>query len=158
MVVPKKSEINDWPDLKGKAITTTTGGTPSIWLKGCMPDVQQMLFDNTANSLAALKQGRAVAFPQDVTLLLGLAAKDSSIKIVGHSVARGPFGIGVKLDNTEMATWANDAIQDLRKNDFFYKSLQKWLSADTLAEFSTAVPRPDHELSYAGAENLYQCN
>jgi len=159
MLVPADSTIKDWPDIKGKTITTTNGGTQSIWLQKCMPDVHQMLFDNTADSLSALKQGRAVAFPQDMTLLVGIVAKDPSLKIVGHSVARGPFGVGVKLDNKPLADWFSAAIAEMTKVDFFWKTLMKWVPKDTLEEFKTAVPRPGQApISYKEAEDIYKCD
>ena len=159
MLVPKESTIKDWPDIKGKTITTTNGGTQSIWLQKCMPDVHQMLFDNTADSLSALKQDRAVAFPQDLTLLVGIVTKDPSLKIVGHSVARGPFGVGVKLDNKALAAWFNAAIAEMTKEDFFWKTLTKWVPPDALAEFKTAVPRPAQTpISYKEAEDIYKCD
>ena len=103
MLVPKSSTISDWGDLRGKTVTTTSGGTQSIWLKKCMPNVKQLLFDNTADSLAALKEGRAVAFPQDMTILAGITSKDPSLKIVGHTILRAPVGIGMKLGNNAAA-------------------------------------------------------
>jgi len=159
MLVPMSSTIKDWPDIKGKTITTTSGGTQSIWLKKCMPDVQQMLFDNTADSLAALKQGRAVAFPQDLTLLVGIVIRDPTLKIVGHSVARGPFGVGVKLDNKAFAAWLNAAIADMTKRDFFWTTLAKWVPKDELGQFTSAVPRPGQPpISYKEAEDIYKCD
>lgn len=159
MIVPKASAIKDWSDIKGKAVTTTSGGTQSIWLTKCMPDVQQMLFDNTADSLAALKQGRALAFPQDLTLLVGIVTKDSSYKIVGHSVARGPIGIGVKLGNKELIDWFDAAIADMAKDDFFWKTLSNWVPKEELSAFATAVPRPNAKaITYTGAEDIYKCD
>ena len=159
MLIPNDSTIRDWPDIEGKTITTTNGGTQSIWLQKCMPNVHQMLFDNTADSLSTLKQGRAVAFPQDLTLLVGIVTKDPSLKIVGHSVARGPFGVGVKVDNKPLAEWFNAAITEMTKEDFFWKTLTKWVPKDALAEFKTAVPRPGQTpISYKEAEDIYKCD
>ncbi len=159
LLVPKSSPIKDWPDLHGKTVTTTSGGTPSIWLSKCMPGVQQQLFDNTADSLAALKQERAVAFPQDITLLVGITNKDPSLKIVGHSVARGPFGVGMKLDDAAMATWVDAAIADMRKQDFFWTTLARWVPKQDLAQFNGAVPRPGtSRISYQEAADIYKCD
>lgn len=159
MLVPKSSTITDWSDIRGKTITTTSGGTQSIWLTKCMPDVKQLLFDNTADSLAALKQGRAVAFPQDMTLLVGITSKDPTLKIVGHSVARGPIGIGMKLGDKAAAAWADAAIADMVKHDFLWTTLAKWIPKGDLAEFDNSVPRPGHaEMSYKEAEDIYKCD
>jgi polar amino acid transport system substrate-binding protein len=159
MIVPKASPIKGWADIKGKTVTTTSGGTQNIWLNKCMPDVKQTLFDNTADSLATLKQGRAEAFPQDLTLLVGIVAKDPSLKIVGESVARGPIGIGVKFGNQPLIDWLDAAIADMAKDDFFWTALAKWVPKDDLGPFEGAVPRPKSPaFSYAGAEDIYKCN
>ena len=107
-----------------------------------MPDVQVLPFDNTADSLAALKQGRAVAYAQDVTLLVGIVAKDPSLTIVADSEVRGPLNIGMKFGDTALNAWANAAIAELTKEDFFWKTLQKWVPADAIEGFKDAVPRP----------------
>lgn len=158
MIVPKDSTVQDWADLKGKNVTTTIGGTPSIWLKTCMPDVNQLLFDNTASSVQALKQGRAVAFPQDVTLLVGLTAKDPSLKIVGSGVVKGPFGVGMKLDDSDFGAWVNAAIAKMRDEDFFWTALKRWIPENAIEDFKDAVPRPSRAaLTYAGTEDIYRC-
>ncbi len=159
LLVPQGSPIKDWGDLKGKTITTTSGGTQSIWLTKCMPDVKQLLFDNTADSLSALKQGRAVAFPQDLTLLVGIVTKDPTLKIAGHSVARGPFGVGVKLDNKALAAWFDAAIAEMTKEDFFWQALARHVPKEALDQFKAAVPRPGQPaISYKEAEDIYACD
>jgi len=158
MIVPKDSTIKGWADVRGKTVTTTSGGTPAIWLTKCMPDVHQLLFDNTADSISALNDGRAVAYSQDMTLLVGITSKNPSFKIVGEGVARGPFGVGIKLGNEELIRWVNAALADMTKEDFFWKSLQQWVPKDDLASFSNAVPRPGRpSISYAEANDIYKC-
>lgn len=158
MIVPKSSSIKSWADVKGKTVTTTTGGTPSIWLTKCMPGVHQLLFDNTADSISAVNDDRAVAYSQDMTLLVGITAKNPAFKIVGEGVASGPFGVGVKLGNEELTKWADAAIAQMTKEDFFWKSLQRWVPKDDLSSFANSVPRPGRPaISYAEANDIYKC-
>ncbi len=158
MVVPNTSKITGWSDLPGQTITTTTGGTPSIWLDRCMKDVRQLLFDNTADSIAALKQGRAVAYAQDITLLVGIVAKDHSLKIVGNSEVRGPINVGMRLDDAALGAWVDAAIDQMTAADFFWKALTKWVPADVLPLFADAVPRPGgRQILNAEADDIYKC-
>jgi len=158
MIVPKDSSIKSWADVRGKTVTTTTGGTPAIWLSKCMPSVHQLLFDNTADSISALNDGRAVAYSQDMTLLVGITSKNPAFKIVGEGVARGPFGVGIKLGNGELTKWVNAAIAQMTKRNFFWKSLQKWIPKDDLSAFVKSVPRPGRPpISYAEANDIYKC-
>lgn len=158
MIVPKDSTIKSWKDVKGKTVTTTTGGTPAIWLTKCMPDVHQLLFDNTADSISALNDGRAVAYSQDMTLLVGITAKNPAFKIVGEGVARGPFGVGIKLGDEPLTKWVNAALAQMTKGDFFWKSLQRWVPKDDLSSFASSVPRPGHPaISYEEANDIYKC-
>ncbi len=158
MIVPLASKLTSWADLKGQTLTTTTGGTPSIWMDRCMKDVHQLLFDNTADSIAAVKQGRAVAYAQDITLLVGIVAKDHSLKIVGDTQVRGPINVGMKLDNAALGAWVDGAIDTMTTADFFWKSLAKWVPADVLPIFADAVPRPGgRKILNAEADDIYKC-
>ncbi len=158
MVAPLATKIANWADLKGQTITTTTGGTPAIWLDRCMKDVHQLVFDNTADSIAAVKQGRAVAYAQDITLLVGIVAKDHSLKIVGDSEVRGPINVGVKLDNAALGAWLDASIDAMTVADFFWKDLSKWVPADVLPLFTDAVPRPGgRTILNSEADDIYKC-
>ena len=159
MIVPKNSTVANWSDVKGKTVTTTTGGTPAIWMGKCMSDVQVLPFDNTADSLAALKQGRAVAYAQDINLLVGIVSKDPSLKIVGDSEVRGPLNFGLKLGDTELKAWADAAVAEMTKADFFWTSLQKWIPASEIQGFTDAVPRPGgRQITNDEANDIYKCH
>jgi polar amino acid transport system substrate-binding protein len=158
MVAPLATKIGNWADLKGQTITTTTGGTPAIWMDRCMKDAHQLVFDNTADSIAAVKQGRAVAYAQDITLLVGIVAKDHSLKIIGDSEVRGPINVGMKLDNAALGAWLDESIDTMTSSDFFWKDLTKWVPADVLSLFTDAVPRPGgRTILNSEADDIYKC-
>jgi hypothetical protein len=64
----------------------------------------------------------------------------------------------MKLGDTVRETWANAAITEMTKEDFFWKILQKWVPTDAIDGFKDAVPRPGgRQISNAEANDIYKC-
>lgn len=149
MLVPQDSPISGWADLKGRQVITIKGSTGSLWLTQCMPDVQQLPFEQTSEALTALTQKRAVAFAQDDTLLVDLAAKNKSTKVVGDVKADSPWGMGVRKGDTAMAGWVNAAISKMQTEDQFWAAFQAAVTDQKVQqEFSKVIPRPGNDLGY----------
>jgi polar amino acid transport system substrate-binding protein len=149
MLVPQDSSIAAWTDVKGQQVITIKGSTGSLWLTQCMPDVQQLPFEQTSEALTALTQKRAVAFAQDDTLLVDLAAKNKATKVVGDVKADSPWGMGVRKGDTAMAGWVNAAIKKMQTEDQFWVAFQAAVKDQKVRqEFSKVIPRPGNDLSY----------
>jgi polar amino acid transport system substrate-binding protein len=149
MLVAKASSIKEARDLAGKTVTTIKGSVYDIYFRNCVPQATVLPFEQTADALAALNQGRAQAFMQDDTLLVDLAKKNSNLKMVGSGVAAGPWGIGLRLEDKALQEWVNAALAEMQKEDFNWKNFQRWIpDRDSQQKFTKAVPRPGQRLEY----------
>jgi polar amino acid transport system substrate-binding protein len=157
LLAPKNSSITSFDQLAGKSVITTTGATASIWLSQCMKNVKQQLFTETSQALTALNQNRGVAFAQDDTLLLDLAAKNPSLKVVGDAKADSPWGMGVRKGDAQMLAWVNGALAHMQKTDFFWTDFRKTVTdASVQQQFAKYVPRPGSNLTYPSGSTT-QC-
>lgn len=149
MLVPQGSAIGGWDDLDGKQVITIKGSTASLWLTQCKPDVKQVPFEQTSEAVTALTQNRAVAFAQDDTLLVDLAAKNKATKVVGDVKADSPWGMGVRKGDKAMADWVNAALKKMQDEDVFWTDFKKTVGDSKIQqEFEKVLPRPGNELSY----------
>jgi polar amino acid transport system substrate-binding protein len=156
LLVPKDGPIASFADVANKSVITTNGSTASLWLSQCMKDVKQVPFGQTSEALTALNQDRGVAFAQDDTLLLDLAAKNSDLKVVGDAKAGSPWGMGVRKGDTAMLNWVNGAIKQMQTEDFFWTEFQKTVTDSSVQQFAEFVPRPGNNLTYPTGSTL-QC-
>jgi polar amino acid transport system substrate-binding protein len=149
LLVPKNSSISSFDQLAGKSVISITGATASLWLTQCMKNVKQVLFGQTSEALAALTQNRGVAFAQDDTLLLDLAAKNPNLKVVGDAKADSPWGMGVRKGDAAMLAWVNAALAHMQTDDYFWTEFQKTVTDTTVQQqFAKYVPRPGNSLTY----------
>jgi polar amino acid transport system substrate-binding protein len=155
LLVAKSSGINNFSQLSGKSVITITGATASLWLTQCMKDVNQVLFTDTSQALTALTQNRGVAFAQDDTLLLDLAAKNKSLQVVGDAKADSPWGMGVRKGDASMLAWTNAALAHMQTADFFWTRFQKTVTdASVQQQFAKYVPRPGNSLTYPSGTTM----
>jgi polar amino acid transport system substrate-binding protein len=149
MLVPKDSGVSSFDQLAGKSVITIKGTTASIWLTQCNKDAHQLAFDQTSEALTALKQNRGVAFAQDDTLLVDLAAKNSGMKVVGDAKADSPWGMGFRKGDVATRSWVDGALKKMQQDDYFWTEFQKTVTDKTVQQqFEKFVPRPGNTLAY----------
>jgi polar amino acid transport system substrate-binding protein len=157
LLVPTDSAVAGFGDLAGQPVISTSGATASLWLTQCAKDAEQVLFGQTSEALTALKQKRGVAFAQDDTLLIDLAAKNKEFKVVGDAKAGSPWGMGVRKGDAATLSWVDGAIKQMQTEDFFWAQFQKTVTdSEIQQQFAKFVPRPDNTLSYPQGPTL-QC-
>lgn len=149
MLVPNNSPITSFDQLAGKTVITIKGTTASIWLSQCNKSVKQVQFDQTSQALTSLQQNRGVAFAQDDTLLVDLAATHHDMKVVGDAKADSPWGMGVRKGDKAMLNWVNAALKKMQQDDYFWGQFQKAVTDPaTQQQFAKFVPRPGNDLKY----------
>lgn len=155
LLVAKNSGITNFSQLAGKPVITISGATASLWLTQCVKTAKQVLFTDTSQALTALTQGRGVAFAQDDTLLLDLAAKNPSLHVVGDAKAASPWGMGVRKGDNAMRAWVNAALAHMQAKDFFWNDFTKTVTDTTVQQqFAKFVPRPGHSLAYPASSTM----
>jgi glutamate transport system substrate-binding protein len=123
LVKADNKKIKSEKDLVGQPVCSVTGSTPAAKLAelGAKP----LLTDTYTNCLEPLRSGAVVAVSTDNVILAGLAAQnEGEFKIVGKPFTEEPYGIGLKLDDTQFRNFINDALEKSYKDGSYRKAWQ----------------------------------
>jgi glutamate transport system substrate-binding protein len=134
MVKADNTTINGVNDLKGKTIATEANSTAVLALQQQVPDAKPLLFQEDAQCVAAVKQGRAEAYVLDQSILISTASQDPSVKVVGEPFTKEPYGIGLPRDDAAAKQFVNDWLQKVYADGSWAKLWQ--------ATVGTAVKSP----------------
>ena len=61
-----------------------------------------------------LQQGQVDAISTDDAVLKGLAKQDPTVDVVGDSIAKEPYGIGVNKDHPDLVRFVNGVLEKIR--------------------------------------------
>lgn len=108
--------------------------------------------------MKALKAGRAVAFAEDSTLLLGLTLNDDSLKIVGEDEAETPWGIGIRQGDAASKKWVDATLADLKQKDTLWNIFSQVVDdQEAVQAFAENMPRPDQNVVASDQDTLSDC-
>lgn len=95
-ILTKKDDntVHTVADLNGKNVVTQSSSTAAQALAAQAPRAEVTLFGTNDECLAAVRQGRADAYVIDQALLIGAAARNSDMKVVGPTITEELYGIG----------------------------------------------------------------
>jgi polar amino acid transport system substrate-binding protein len=129
-------KINGLDDFCGKTIALQRGTTQDDVAKAqeakCKTagkPLKVLKFDRDTEALLQVKQGRAVADMNDFPVA-AYNAKTSGggndFEVVGEQIEAGPYGIGVRKDDTQIRDALQKALQAIIDNGEYAKVLDKW--------------------------------
>ena len=121
LVKADNKKIKTEADLVGKQVCSVTGSTPAAKLAeiGALP----LLTDTYSNCLEPLRSGAVVGVSTDNVILAGLAAQnEGEFKVVGKPFTKEPYGIGLKLDDTDFRTYVNSVLTKSYKDGSYKKA------------------------------------
>ncbi|HUC62995.1 MAG TPA: transporter substrate-binding domain-containing protein [Alphaproteobacteria bacterium] len=127
IMVPKSSHYKDWEQLKGKKVCLIQG---SFYNKELQEKygIEPVAFKGTAEAYSALKDGNCVGMAYDDTALYGQVQlpewKDYEVPFKSIDVV--PWGLAVKLGETNFANFMSKTITDWHKTGFIIKLEKKW--------------------------------
>jgi glutamate transport system substrate-binding protein len=132
LVLADNEDITSEDDLVGQPVCSVTGSTPAANLKELGAEVLET--DTYSNCLEPLRSGKVVAVSTDNVILAGLAAQnEGEFKVVGEPFTQEPYGIGVKLDDTDFRMFINDVLEEAYEDGRYEEA---WNStAGTVLEF-----------------------
>lgn len=110
----KGSGIDSFQALSGKRVCAVSGTTSLAKLYELNPPPQVSGAATWTDCLVMLQQGQVDAISTDDVVLRGLAHQDPTVDVVGESVAVEPYGIGVKLENTDLVRFVNGVLEKIR--------------------------------------------
>jgi len=98
-------------DLAGKPVCTVAGSTSEANIAEYTDQVTALA--GYAECLPLVSSGQVVALTTDNVILAGLAdGSNGEFEVVGAPFTEEPYGIGLKLDDTDFREFINDVLQE----------------------------------------------
>jgi glutamate transport system substrate-binding protein len=108
---PEKIEGPD--DLAGKTVCSVEGSTPAQNIRDNYPEAQLTTYDVYSKCADDLKNGNVQAVTTDNVILTGLiAGSPDDFELVGNPFTEEPYGVGLKLGDTEFRNFINDVLEE----------------------------------------------
>ena len=108
MVKADNTTIDSVDDLNGKTVATEANSTAVLALQQFAPQANPLLFQEDAQCVAAVQQGRAEAYVLDQAILISDASTNPAVKVVGQPFTHEPYGIGLTRDDPAAKAFVND--------------------------------------------------
>ena len=125
--------IKTLADLCGKTIAlqkdTTQADVAKAQQAKCAAagkELKVLAFDTDPEALLQVKQGRAVADMNDFPVAVYSTSKSTDFEVVGEQIEAGPYGIGVRKEDTVLRDALQKALKAIIANGEYTKILEKW--------------------------------
>jgi glutamate transport system substrate-binding protein len=106
-------DINGPDDLAGKTVCSVEGSTPAQNIRTNYPEAQLTTYDVYSKCADDLRNGNVQAVTTDNVILTGLiAGSPDDFELVGETFTKEPYGIGLKLGDTEFRNFINDVLEE----------------------------------------------
>ncbi len=142
ILAPRDSAIAQASDLSGKRVCAVKGTTSMNRIQEIDPPPIIVEVVTWADCLVALQQRQVDAVSTDDAILAGLVSQDPYLHIVGPSMAREPYGIGINKDNTGLVRFVNGTLERIRRDGTWNTLYRKWL---TVLGPAPSPPTPRYE-------------
>jgi glutamate transport system substrate-binding protein len=113
MVKADNTSITKVEDLNGKNVATESNSTAALAIKQFAPQANVLLFQEDAQCVAAVQQGRADAYVLDQGILVSDASTNPAVKVVGQPFTQEPYGIGLPRSDPSAKQFVNDWLQKI---------------------------------------------
>ncbi len=128
ILASRDSTISQASDLSGKRVCAVKGTTSLQRIQEINPSPIVMQVVTWADCLVALQQRQVDAVSTDDSILAGLVAQDPYLHIVGPSMNKEPYGIGINLQNTGLVRFVNGTLDRIRRDGTWSTLYRKWLT------------------------------
>lgn len=123
--------IKSLDDFCGQTVAlqrgTTQDDVAEAQAKKCGSNKLTILkFDTDPEALLQVKQGRAVADMNDFPVAAYTTTQSEDFEVVGAQIEAGPYGIGVRKQDSQLRDALQKAVQALIDNGEYTKILEKW--------------------------------
>jgi len=142
ILAPRDSAIAQASDLAGKRVCAVSGTTSLQRVRQITPPPVIVEVVTWADCLVALQQRQVDAVSTDDSILAGLVSQDPYLHIVGPSMAKEPYGIGINKENTGLVRFVNGTLERIRRDGTWNTLYRKWL---TVLGPAPAPPVPRYE-------------
>jgi polar amino acid transport system substrate-binding protein len=123
----KGSGIESVADLAGKRVCAVQGTTSLPALTGLDPRPSVFAVNNWTDCLVMLQQAQVDAISTDDSVLWGLKKQDPNVDLVGDSIGREPYGVGINNEHTDLVRFVNGVLDQMRADGTWQRLYDKWL-------------------------------
>lgn len=134
VIVPKDGPVKVLADLKDKSLLIVKGGSQIKWLRENIPGINLVQLNTTADSIQALLQGRADGFVGDGGLVYTLGTNYPQLRVIDEGLDPGVNGIGLRKNEPELKAFVNAALDKLRKDGFYEKTVPQYVDKPVVAK------------------------
>ena len=127
VMVAKNSPYHSLHDLTGKRVCAATGSTSIENLANSPAKPVPVGVPDQSDCLVLLQRGKVDAISTDEALLLGLAAQDPSVHIVGDRFTEEPYALGISQAHPEFVRFVNAVLDRMRADGTWAGIYNKWL-------------------------------
>ncbi len=108
-------------DLNGKRVATEANSTAATAISKFAPRAHVTLFQQNSECVQAVEQGRVDAYVLDQAILVGDAAKNSDVSVVGQPFTQEPYGIGTPKSHPEMQKFVDGWLRQIEQSGLWAK-------------------------------------
>jgi polar amino acid transport system substrate-binding protein len=128
LLVAKGSGYTGLADLGGKNVCAQTGSTSitEIQQADANPKPRAIQVTDITDCLALLEENQVSAISTDDTILAGLAQQDPNLQVVGPSLAAEPYGVAMRLGETDLEAYVNGVIAQYEADGGWTASYDHW--------------------------------
>jgi len=138
VLTPKDLQVEAVKDLNGLPIALSKGTTSEklfTQLAGGELQAQLTTYNNNGEAYKALREGKVRAFPQDDSLLLGMAASDKaldSLNLSSLALSVEPYAVMVRKGDTALLAAVDRSLARLYASGEINALYDKWFKTDAL--------------------------
>ena len=140
ILVPDNSTITGTKDLGGKRVCAANGSTSlqNLVAPGMPKHIQLWGVNNETDCLVMLQQGQIDAISTDDAILLGLAAQDPNVKVIGPTFSSEPYGMAISKAHPDFTSFVNGVLAAVRVDGTWAQIYDTYLMPYT----KTSAPPP----------------
>jgi polar amino acid transport system substrate-binding protein len=128
ILVPATSAIRGLQDLNGKRVCAPAGTTSIDNLRHAGSHPIAVSVPDQTDCLVRLQSNQVDAISIDESVLLGLAAQDPTVKLVGPRFTDEPYGLGISQAHPEFVRFVNGLLDRMRADGTWTAIYTRWLS------------------------------
>lgn len=138
VLAPKSMQIDSVKDMQGLPIALSKGTTSEKLfnqLAGGELHAQLTTFGNNVDAYKALKEGKVRAFPQDDSLLIGLASNDKALDALGVSalaLSVEPYAVMARKGDAALLAAVDRSLARLYASGEINAIYNKWFTTEAL--------------------------
>jgi glutamate/aspartate transport system substrate-binding protein len=139
VLTPKTVTIDSVKDLSGLKVALSKGTTSEkLFLQlgnGELRGAELQTFPNNNEAFKALKDGKVRAFPQDDSLLIGLASNDKSLdafQVSNLALSVEPYGVMVRKDDKALLALIDHSLAQTFASGEIDRLYNKWFTTSAL--------------------------